>query len=154
MRVMRSGTAGAPFDHVVELMRDDRLLTGIHRLEHHLDATDLRLEVPVEVETGPVTSVERPVRVAVQPFTIQAKERDHLYPILDAELEVTAVDRQTSEIAIDGSYRPPGRLIGSVVDRLLLHRIADAAIDRMFDWTIERAEQTWRAESPTRGIPL
>jgi hypothetical protein len=49
------------------------------------------------------------------------------FPVLDANIELSA-NASGSEILVIGSYRPPLGDVGAVVDRLLLHRVAESTI--------------------------
>jgi hypothetical protein len=54
-----------------------------------------------------------------------------LFPQLDANLELSAVSSEESVLRLVGSYRPPLGGIGASLDRLLLHRVADATARRL-----------------------
>jgi hypothetical protein len=56
-----------------------------------------------------------------------------LLPTLDGELEVGALGRHRTQLALSGSYEPPLGTVGRTVDRLALHRIAEATIKDFLD---------------------
>lgn len=66
------------------------------------------------------------------------------FPVLDANLELTAAESQTT-ITIIGSYRPPLGKVGQAVDRLLLHTVARTTI---------RSFLGQLAEAATRIVPV
>jgi hypothetical protein len=49
------------------------------------------------------------------------------FPVLDANLELTAANAQTS-VTMIGSYRPPFGKVGEVVDGVVLHSMARASL--------------------------
>jgi hypothetical protein len=51
------------------------------------------------------------------------------FPVLDANLELSAGDAGT-ELLIVGSYRPPFGALGAALDRLMLHSVAQATVRR------------------------
>lgn len=56
-----------------------------------------------------------------------------LLPTLDGELEVGALGRHRTQLALSGNYEPPLGTVGRTVDRLALHRIAEATIKDFLD---------------------
>jgi hypothetical protein len=53
-----------------------------------------------------------------------------MFPQLDGNLELAEAEPGTSVLRLNGAYRPPLAAVGGGLDRLLLHRIADATIRR------------------------
>ncbi len=51
-----------------------------------------------------------------------------LFPVLDANITLTAAGETVSELALAGTYRPPFAAAGEAVDRVLLHRAASATV--------------------------
>ena len=51
-----------------------------------------------------------------------------LFPRLDADLEVMPVGSDTTQITLSGSYEPPLGGVGSGLDRMLLHRLAEGSV--------------------------
>jgi hypothetical protein len=51
-----------------------------------------------------------------------------LFPALDANVTVTAVDERTTTLRLAGSYRPPLGTLGTALDAAILHRVATATI--------------------------
>jgi len=56
-----------------------------------------------------------------------------LLPTLNAELEVASLGRARTQLAISGRYDPPLGTVGRTVDRLALHRVAEATIQDFLD---------------------
>jgi hypothetical protein len=57
----------------------------------------------------------------------------HLLPRLDAELELASLGRTRTQLAISGRYDPPLGTVGRTVDRLALHRVAEATVKDFLD---------------------
>jgi hypothetical protein len=51
-----------------------------------------------------------------------------LFPVLDADLTLTPAGENAAVLALVGAYRPPLGGLGAELDRLLLHRVAEATI--------------------------
>ena len=66
------------------------------------------------------------------PIRWRAEHGRLLFPTLEARLEVVAVslDPPLTQVEINGTYEPPGGVIGAGADRLLLHRLAEATVYR------------------------
>ena len=48
--------------------------------------------------------------------------------MLSADLEVAALDPDLTQLTLRGSYDPPLGAMGRRLDRLLMHRVAEASI--------------------------
>lgn len=53
-----------------------------------------------------------------------------MFPQLDGNLELAEASTGQSALRLNGAYRPPLAAVGGGLDRLLLHRVADATIRR------------------------
>lgn len=51
-----------------------------------------------------------------------------LFPVLDADLTLTPAGENAALLTLSGAYRPPLGNLGAELDRLLLHRVAEATI--------------------------
>jgi len=56
-----------------------------------------------------------------------------LLPRLDAELELGALGKDRTQLAISARYDPPLGTVGRTIDRLALHRVAEATIKDFLD---------------------
>jgi hypothetical protein len=79
----------------------------------------------VEVRFGPV---RKHGDVTLLAFTWQATGSGSLFPELDADLELSPVGDNRTELTLLGRYQPPGGAVGRRVDALLLHRLANATV--------------------------
>jgi hypothetical protein len=56
-----------------------------------------------------------------------------LLPRLDANLELGGLGQDRTQLAISARYRPPLGAVGRTVDRVLLHRVAEATVKDFLD---------------------
>jgi len=91
---------------------------------------DRRLSKEVHIELGP------PYRMpgkTLLPLSWKATGPERLFPSLDADLEVAALGRSRTQLSISARYRPPLGVVGKALDRVLLHRVAEATIKDFLD---------------------
>jgi hypothetical protein len=122
---------------------------------------DLLTEVGVGV--GPLgTRLGR--RVAVQlgepvrfpsmtslPLTWEPIGLEGLLPRLDADIELGSLGEDRTQLAVSARYRPPLGVVGRAVDRVLLHRVAEATVKDFLDRV--GAAITSQAETPNGKPP-
>jgi hypothetical protein len=96
----------------------------------------LRLRVgPVEalpmLGKSVIVRVGQPIsrsEMTVVPLTWQATTAPGLFPVLSADLEIAALGDTLTQLTLHGRYDPPLGAIGRRIDRLLMHRIAEATV--------------------------
>ena len=66
--------------------------------------------------------------VTVVPLTWQATSAPGLFPVLSADLEVASLGEHMTQLTLHGRYDPPLGAVGRRMDRLLMHRIAEATV--------------------------
>jgi hypothetical protein len=64
----------------------------------------------------------------VLPLNWWATGAQRLFPTLDADLEIMPMGPDQVMLTLMGRYEPPLGALGRVVDRLVLHRIAEACV--------------------------
>lgn len=109
------------------------------RITATLHAGDTPIARSVELR---VTSLARSPRRTVLTVTWRATGRTSaLFPSMDAELILEPTDGGGSDLALRGSYDPPGGRVGSLADRTVLGRVAGASVDYFLasvaDWLAE-----------------
>ena len=104
---------------------------------------DLLTEVGVGV--GPLgTRLGRRVRIRLRepvqfpsmtslPLTWEPIGLEGLLPRLDADIELGSLGENRTQLAISARYRPPLGVVGRAVDRVLLHRVAEATLKDFLD---------------------
>jgi hypothetical protein len=70
-------------------------------------------------------------------MTWHATGVETLFPSLEADLEVAALGASRTQLSVSARYRPPLGPVGRVIDRALLHRVAEATIKDFLDRTGE-----------------
>lgn len=76
--------------------------------------------------------------VTVVPLTWRATGRPGLFPVLSADLEVAELGASLTQLSLRGRYDPPLGAVGLRLDRLLLHRVAEASIRSFLSHVAER----------------
>jgi hypothetical protein len=105
--------------------RGDELLTAVG-----VGPLGPRLGRRVAIELG------EPVRfpsMTSLPLTWEPVGMEGLLPRLDATIEVGSLGGDRTQLAISARYRPPLGLVGRAVDRVLLHRVAEATLKDFLD---------------------
>lgn len=64
----------------------------------------------------------------VVPLSWWARGAQRIFPTLDADLELMPLGREQVMLTLMGRYEPPLGALGRSMDRLILHRIAEACI--------------------------
>jgi len=67
------------------------------------------------------------------PIVWEATGAPRLFPKMDAEVVLAALGPELTQLSLRGSYRPPLGSIGRVLDRALLHRVAEASVKGFVD---------------------
>jgi hypothetical protein len=84
-----------------------------------------RLEKRVQIVLG--DPVESPSRTWL-PISWQATGAGSFFPALEGELETASLGKDLTQIGLSARYKPPFGLLGSTLDRMFLHRVAEATI--------------------------
>ena len=105
--------------------RGDELLADVGIGARH------RVERTVEVRSG---SAIHAATKTVVPFSWQAVGPARgLFPTLDADLEIAPLGPGSTQLSISARYAPPLGVVGRMLDRAVLHRVAEATIKDFLD---------------------
>jgi hypothetical protein len=109
--------------------RGRRLLVdvGAGRAPHRIEN---RIEKRVLVTAG--KPVRMPSRTVV-PLTWEATGPGTLFPRMDADLELASLGPHRTQLSISATYAPPLGPLGQLIDRALLHRLAEATVKDFLD---------------------
>jgi hypothetical protein len=69
----------------------------------------------------------------VGPLTWEPVGLEGLLPRLDANIELGPLGEDRTQLAISARYRPPLGVVGHAIDRVLLHRVAEATLKDFLD---------------------
>jgi len=89
-----------------------------------------RIDKQVQIELG---APFRTPSKAVLPMTWQATRPEGLFPQLDADIEVASLGADRTQLSISARYRAPIGAVGRLLDRALLHRVAEATVKDFLD---------------------
>ncbi len=92
-----------------------------------------------------LVTISDPVRrgsTLVVPIEWKAAEHTHLFPSVEADLEIASLGSTLTQVSLSALYEPPFGAIGSALDRALLHRVAEAVVRD----TTERIAEVLKAE--------
>jgi hypothetical protein len=132
-----------PYEVVREKLGVDALsvfrnATKVAALRAKTVASELHINIAgIEVGTDIlifVKSIEnQPKTVSSPPMTLielewEAAKTPRLFPFMKAELSVYPLTSTETQLNLTGSYEPPLGVIGSVIDSVVGHRIAEASV--------------------------
>ena len=107
-------------------LRGDRLLADVGF------GDTVRVERSVAVQGSMI--VGRTTSKMIIPFSWRATGTSAgLFPTMEGDLEVASFGKALSQLAISARYSPPLGIVGRVLDRAVLHRIAEATIKDFLD---------------------
>ena len=90
-----------------------------------IDGMMPRVGKTVEVRVGAAHRHPRGTIIDVQ---WQAADGSNWFPVMQADVTLSALGANWTHIEFNGTYMPPGGLPGRVADRLVLHRVAEHAV--------------------------
>jgi hypothetical protein len=90
----------------------------------------VRLRRQVRIRLG--EPVRFPSMISL-PLTWEPVGLEGVLPRLDANLELGSLGEDRTQLAISARYRPPLGALGRTVDRVLLHRVAEATVKDFLD---------------------
>ncbi len=83
------------------------------------------LGIPANVRLGPCWTRDGSVAI---PIRWDAAVLESVFPVLDGTLIVTPLGGSRCRLGIEASYRPPLDRVGALVDRVVLHRVAERTV--------------------------
>jgi len=100
-------------------------LPGQAELDVLLTAGTWPMRKRVTLRMGVINDSDNAVTL---PIRLEATGPKGLFPELDADLTILPVGPDRSQLVLQGSYRPPLEGFGQTLDRVALHRIAEASL--------------------------
>jgi hypothetical protein len=91
------------------------------------------IEVGTDISISVKTIEDQPKTVSSPPVTRihlewEAANMPRLFPFMRAELSVYPLTATETQLDLSGNYEPPFGVVGNVIDSVLGHRIAEAAV--------------------------
>jgi hypothetical protein len=108
------------------------------------DTPGRRIQKAVELE------IADPVRMGFStllPITWRAAGLTGLFPVMEADIEIAALGLFRTQLSFNGRYDPPLSVVGQAVDRVLLHRVAEATTKDFVDRMAAKLRASLDAES-------
>jgi hypothetical protein len=133
-----------PYESVRKLLRHhadevlqvplDQSVAGVHETTTALEFPVAGMSIAKEVllHVGEYTDLAG--RIPMGRLQLRWEPSDHsvLFPMIEADLEVEPIDHERTMVSLLGLYQPPLGRFGEAVDRIVLHRLAEAAFQRFF----------------------
>jgi hypothetical protein len=105
-----------------------------------------RIGREVQIELG--VPIDTPSRTWL-PLNWQATSAGGLFPALEGELEAAPLGKNLTQIGLSARYKPPFGFVGSTLDRMFLHRIAEATVQDFVKRVGDAVEAAWRLQTAT-----
>lgn len=97
------------------------------RLRLGVGAAGYRAIIGKTVEVRAGAPVRGATEVAI-PIVWEATGPKALFPRLEGDLLIAPLSEGVTQLALRGSYVPPFKRVGKAIDRVLLHRLAEASV--------------------------
>jgi hypothetical protein len=95
----------------------------------------------VEIVLG--EAVETPSRIWL-PINWKPASGTGVFPALEGELEAAPLGKELTQIGLSARYKPPFGVVGSTLDRMFLHRVAEATVQDFVQRVANAVENGWR----------
>jgi hypothetical protein len=102
----------------------------------------------VVVRTGPV---RRQTSSLLAALSWEPANAASLFPRLDADIEVAPCGTSETSLTLRGRYEPPAGPLGRQIDKLVLHRVAEATVRAFLENVADELDPT--IQRPPRGVP-
>lgn len=106
------------------------------------------LRKQVQIELG--DPVEMPSRTWL-PLTWKPTGPERFFPVLEGELEAAPLGNAVTQIGLSARYKPPFGLVGTTLDRMFLHRVAEATVQDFVQRVAGAIESTASTQKAVRS---
>ncbi len=132
--VQHTAPVTVPFDVASDRMQRhlDLLIADVHGALDYGETIRTRLGVgagPLSIAKSVDMTIGSPLELTdrlVIPLWWEATGPPSLFPRMDADLILVDSDSLGSSLTFRGQYSPPMGPVGELIDRLVMHRLADA----------------------------
>jgi len=95
----------------------------------------VRVSKEVEIRFGEPTRLGDALYL---PISWRATGLSEAFPVLEGDLEIAPLGDDRAQLAVSARYTPPLKGLGRMVDRGLLHRVAESTVKDFLDRVAER----------------
>lgn len=93
------------------------------------------IEVGTDISISVKSVEEHEKKVMSPPKTViqlewEASNNPRLFPFMQAELSIYALTSTETQLELEGNYEPPLGVVGSAIDAVVGHRIAEASVHK------------------------
>lgn len=110
-----------------------------------VELAGIRLSKDIKIVVSPSREEKRGgtdfSRITHVPLEWQAAESPGLFPAMKGELSVFPLSFSETQVELRGQYEPPMGILGSALDAVVGHRIAEASVHRFIHSVVERLRQ-------------
>lgn len=146
--VVEPAMLAAPQPWMAGLVRDTERKRASLLTEMGVRATGERSERRAEVSFG------EPLRLpakTILPMRWRPSSAWPLFPELEADLEVASLGPSRTQLSLNARYTPPLGRLGLMIDRALLHRVAEATVKDFVDRVRAELQRDADAVSTAQG---
>lgn len=133
---------GRPFSEIEPRLLDVLASMDVWAAAAYRKGEEIRARIGVGGERALIAKQVRlrirdPLRGEIStivPLSWEATGTPGLFPTMDADLVLAALGAEPmAQLTLQGSYQPPIGALGRLIDRSLLHRIAEASVKHFVD---------------------
>lgn len=107
-----------------------------------------------EVAVRTLPPYDRGATVVIVMRMVATGAAGYLFPVLDADLELSPLGDGATRLLLRGTYRPPLGSVGAALDRAVLHRAAQSTVRRLLSQASEVASETPPERFPVELDPF
>ncbi|NNE98135.1 MAG: hypothetical protein HKN25_03855 [Pyrinomonadaceae bacterium] len=99
--------------------------------ELHVNIAGIEVGTDISISVNAIEEVEKKVMApqkTILEIEWEAAKAPRFFPLMKAELEVYPLTSTETQLDLSGNYEPPFGWIGTAVDALVGHRIAEASV--------------------------
>ncbi len=113
--------------------------------ELHVDLGGIKLGADISISVKSIA--EHPATATTGPSTVmhlewEAANRKDLFPFMKAELSIYALTGTETQLDFSGVYEPPLGTLGSAMNAVVGHRIAESSVHRFVSDVAEHLRKT------------
>jgi len=143
--VQYSREISKPFDRIVDLLPEVLVLLDEMGEDSYREGEELRIRIgprPQRRMAAKTVSLRADTPIRDQssiriPLSWEATGTPGLFPRMTADLILAPLGDQLTQIRFEGSYEPPLGGTGRLLDRIILHRVAEVSVENLVDRIVD-----------------